>query len=140
MGNVRKQYSGAQNAVLVSQVNCMCPLCIEPLFYKKGISSHKNYEIAHIYPLNPTPSEIALLEKEKRLSEDVNDDDNVIPLCKSCHGKFDKPRTVEEYRHLFNLKKKLIKRSEQEKIWNRYDIEKEISIIIDAIYEDPEID
>ena len=61
----------------------------------------------HIYPLNPTIEETQLLKHEARLSTDVNDEDNVIPLCEICHGKFDKPRTVEEYRSLFKLKQEL---------------------------------
>ncbi len=139
MRNTRKEYSPAQNAALVSQVNRLCPLCLEPLFYKKKGMSYKEYEIAHIYPVNPKPSEIALLAREERLSEDVNDENNVIPLCKTCHGKFDKPRTVEEYRHLFQLKKNLLDRSGQEELWKRYEIEKEIFAIIDAIYHDPQM-
>jgi len=137
MSNSRKKYSDAQNVALLSQVNSVCPLCAEPLFYKKGGKSYKNYEIAHIYPLNPTPTEKIILEHEERLSNDVNDENNVLPLCEICHSKFDKPRTVEEYRMLFGIKKDLIDRSGQEAIWKRYAIEDEISEIIEAIYDDP---
>jgi hypothetical protein len=90
--------------------------------------------------LNPTEDEIILLQKEERLSSDVNDEDNVIPLCEICHGKFDKPRAVEEYRQLYELKKKLIERRGQEAIWKRYTIEDEISEVIEAIYDDPKVD
>lgn len=140
MSNPRKKYTEAQNVSLLSQVSRVCPLCAEPLFYKKGRATFKNYEIAHIYPLNPTDLEKVLLENENRLSADVNDEDNVIPLCEICHGKFDKPRTVAEYRHLYGIKKKLIARSGQEAIWKRYTIEDQISEIIEAIYNDPEVD
>lgn len=140
MSNPRKKYSDAQHVALLSQVNRVCPLCAEPLFYKKNGKSFKNYELAHVYPLNPTPDEIQLLKDEKRLSEDVNDEDNIIPLCEICHGKFDKPRTVEEYRELLELKKNLIDRSGQEAIWKRYTIEDEIGQIIEAIYDDPELE
>lgn len=140
MSNPRKKYSDAQNVALLSQVSRVCPLCAEPLFYKKGGKSFKNYELAHIYPLNPTQKEELLLKHEELLSDDVNDEDNIIPLCKICHGKLDKPRTVEEYRELQNLKKSLIERSGQEAIWKRYTIENEISQIIEAIYDDPELD
>jgi hypothetical protein len=140
MSNPRKKYSDAQNVALLSQVSRVCPLCAEPLFYKKGGKSFKNYELAHIYPLNPTQEEDLLLKHEELLSDDVNDEDNIIPLCEICHGKFDKPRTVEEYRELLTLKKRLIERSGQEAIWKRYTIEDEISHIIEAIYDDPELD
>lgn len=140
MGNNRKNYSVAQNAALLSQVNLVCPLCAEPLFYRKGGKSYKNYEIAHIYPLNPTSVEKKLLENEERLSADINDEDNVIPLCKICHGRFDQPRMVDEYRELFALKKSLIERGGQEAIWKRYAIEDEISAVIEAIYNDPDLE
>ncbi len=140
MSNPRKKYSDAQNVALLSQVSRVCPLCAEPLFYKKGGKSFKNYELAHIYPLNPTQEERILLRDEERLSDDVNDEDNIIPLCEICHGKFDKPRIVEEYRDLLTLKKRLIERSGQEAIWKRYTIENEIGQIIEAIYDDPDLD
>jgi hypothetical protein len=140
MSNPRKKYSDAQNVALLSQVSRVCLLCAEPLFYKKGGKSFKNYELAHIYPLNPTQEEELLLKHEERLSDDVNDENNIIPLCEICHGKFDKPRTVEEYRELLALKKRLIERSGQEAIWKRYTIENEIGQIIEAIYDDPELD
>lgn len=140
MSNTRIKYSEPQNTRLVSQVNRVCPLCQEPLFYIKGKKTYKNYEIAHIYPLNPTLFEQKLLENEPRLSEDINDEKNVIPLCKICHGQFDKPRTIEEYRKLFALKKNLIAQSTQETLWKRYFIEEEISEIIEAIYNDPNLE
>jgi len=140
MSNPRKKYSDAQNVALLSQVSRVCPICAEPLFYKKSSRSFKNYELAHIYPLNPTNEEQQLLQHEERLSDDVNDENNIIPLCEICHGKFDKPRTVDEYRTLFGLKKKLIDRCGQEAIWKRYTIEEEISQIIEAIYDDPELE
>lgn len=140
MSNQRNKYSDAQNVALLSQVSRVCPICAEPLFYKKSGKSFKNYELAHIYPLNPTNEEKHLLWDEERLSDDVNDENNIIPLCEICHGKFDKPRTVEEYRNLLGLKKKLIERSGQEAIWKRYTIEDEISQIIEAIYDDPELE
>jgi len=140
MSNQRNKYSDAQNVALLSQVSRVCPICAEPLFYKKSGKSFKNYELAHIYPLNPTNEEKHLLWDEERLSDDVNDENNIIPLCEICHGKFDKPRTVEEYQNLLGLKKKLIERSGQEAIWKRYTIEDEISQIIEAIYDDPELE
>jgi len=140
MGNKRKSYSEAQNALFLSQVNRVCPLCTEPLFYSKKGRTYKNYEIAHIYPLNPTSDEIILLKNEKRLNADVNHEDNVIPLCKICHGKFDKPRAIEEYQRLFSIKKALIDQNAQEMIWKTYAIEDEISKVIEAIYHNPDIE
>ena len=136
--DTRIKYSDAQNVALVTQVESVCPLCADPLFIKKGKKSYKSYEIAHIYPLNPTAAEVEILKNEERLGN-VNDEENVIPLCNSCHGKLDNPRTVEEYRMLLAIKKSLIARSGQEAIWKIYAIESDISEIVDLIYSDLDI-
>jgi tRNA pseudouridine-54 N-methylase len=135
----RKKYSEAQQTALVTQVNRVCPLCARALFYQKKNRSYKDYELAHIYPLNPTSEEKELLKNEERLSEDVNDEKNIIPLCKICHGQFDTPRTVDEYRDLLAVKKRLIARTNQEQMWNEYKIEEEISEVIKALYNDPDV-
>lgn len=136
----RIDYSEAQQTALVSQVSRICPLCLEPLFYKKKSRTYKNYELAHIYPLNPSETEAELLAGEIKLSNDVNDEDNIIPLCKICHGQFDKPRTVEEYRTLVELKRKAIDKSSQQNLWKRYEIESQIGEIIKAIYNSSDAD
>ena len=140
MANDRIKYNDAQQTALVSQVNRVCPLCAQSCFYKKKGKTYKNYELAHIYPLNPTPEEVDLLKNEERLSEDVNDEDNIIPLCKNCHGKLDKPRTFEEYRKLFSIKKKLIAQTSQEQIWREYSLESQINDVITALYNNPDMD
>lgn len=138
--NTRKTYSEAQQTALVSQVNRVCPLCTQPLFHKKKTKSFKSYELAHIYPLNPTAEEIELLKNEELLADDVNDEKNIIPLCESCHGKFDRPRTIEEYRQLSSIKKKLTAQTIQEQIWQEYNIEGEISDVITTLYKAKDID
>ena len=134
MNNQRKAISSAQNVALVTQVNRVCPICDAPLFYTKNGSSYKQYEIAHIYPLNPKTGEIQLLESEERLSEDVNHENNLIPLCTRCHVKFDKPRTVREYKKLVKIKKLLIKKKEQQDLWHQYQIDDDINKIIESLY------
>ena len=136
MSNKRKSFSLAQNIALVTQVNRICPLCDTPLFYMKNGKSYKKYEIAHIYPLNPKPDEIQLLKDEERLSENLNHEDNLITLCGICHDKLDKPRTLEEYKHLIKIKKSLIKISEQQDLWQQYQIENDINRVIERLYSD----
>lgn len=140
MSNKRKKLSDAQHTALTTQIDGVCPLDMEPLFYKKGQKSYKNYEIAHIYPLNPTPDEEILLQGEERLGDDVNHEDNLIPLCSLCHGKFDKPRTIDEYRKLVAIKKRAIERSGQRELWKEHHIEEDILKIVDAIYSDADAD
>lgn len=136
MRTKRKSFGENTNIVLFNQVDGICPLCDTPLLYEKSGSKFKKYELVHIYPLNPSPEEIQLLDGEERLSDDVDHDDNLIPLCKICHGKFDKPRTVEEYRDLVRIKKVLIAKGEQQNLWHQYQIEKDIEKLITALYDE----
>src|SRR5450756_2625370 len=108
MNNDRRAISPAEAVELVAQVDNVCPQCGDALFYRKRGKSYKHYEIAHIYPLNPTDAEASILDGQERLGEDVNDVDNLIPLCLGCHGKFDKPRAVIEYQDLLQKKKAII--------------------------------
>lgn len=132
----RKKFGEAQNIALATQSDSICPLCDKPLFYKKNGKSYKAYEIAHIYPLNPTSDEVETLKDEERLSEDVNHENNLISLCHACHSKFDKPRIAEEYRLLVEIKRRHIARSGQEALWEEHHIESEIRRVIEALYED----
>lgn len=130
MTNPRRKTSESQTVSLIAQVDSLCPLCSNQLFYKKNKNSYSGYEIAHIYPLNPTDPEKKILSNVTLLATDVNNEDNLIPLCLNCHEKYDKPRTLEEYNKLYNLKKDLIKIEQQKKTWSDYQIEEEIFRII----------
>lgn len=130
----RRRLTEADNIYLITQVQQVCPLCGDALFYYKNGKTHKHYEVAHIYPLNPTAVQSSLLADEERLGTSVNDLDNLIPLCPSCHTKFDKPRTVEEYRQLLQLKKSCIQRSQQQGIQQQYQLASEVAKIIDGLY------
>ena len=134
----RIKYSVSDELELTTQVNGRCPLCNKPLYYKKNERSHKGYELAHIYPLNPTEAEAALLKDEPLLNDNVNHLDNLIPLSKDCHGKYDKPRTVEEYRQLYQIKRELIARSRQLDLQSTYPLEADIQSIITALNDAPD--
>ncbi|MBC2726024.1 ABC-three component system protein [Desulfosporosinus sp.] len=132
MSNKRKTPNANAQQLLFAQVGGICPICADPLVYtKSGISQYqKNYELAHIYPLNPTKEEEQLLADEPRLSDDVNSIDNFIPLCLKCHNRFDNPRTDEEYRKLYALKKQLIDEENAKNLFSQYTIAEEIQTII----------
>jgi hypothetical protein len=133
-GEERRQYNVAELSALVAQVDSKCPLCGVGLFYSKKSRTYRGFEVAHIYPLNPSATEEKVLENEPRLHDDVNHLDNLIPLCTACHTKFDKPRTVEEYRKLFEIKSKAIQRAKQREIQAAYDLEREIGQVVDALH------
>ncbi len=75
-----------------------------------------------------------MLVDEEKLSLDLNHDHNLIALCEPCHTQFDKPRTVEEYRKMTTLKKSLIRKDEQQALWERYPLEEDIRHVIDNLY------
>lgn len=118
--------------ILYDQVDGICPLCAKQLLYDKS-KKEKLYEIAHIYPLNPTESELKTLQNEEILSTDLNHIDNLILLCPTCHTKFDKPRTVTEYRKLVALKKRLIHKNKVYGQFNSYKIEEEINKVLEML-------
>lgn len=136
MSELRKKYSAVENIKLFNQTGGICPICLKPLIYEKNGKLHKLYEIAHIYPLSPTEKEEEILKNEKILFlVDKNELDNVIALCPNCHTKFDKPTTLESYREMYNIKKRLI---DEEKIINSYssyNIDREIINIVEKMFD-----
>lgn len=133
MANSRKPITAVESELLFGQVGGICPICSTSLTYKKNGKPQKKYQIAHIYPLNPSTVESSLLSSEERLSEDVNSLDNLIPLCPNCHTRFDKPRTVDEYRTLFAVKNRYIQEQSIKTLYGNYTIEDEIREIIKSL-------
>ncbi|MYN13523.1 HNH endonuclease [Pusillimonas sp. TS35] len=131
--NSRPSIGIAFELSLCAEVNNICPNCAQPLFRTKGGRNYKDYEIAHIYPLNPTPTEEELLKSETRLSANPNDAENLIPLCFSCHKVYDTPKTAENYRDLVQKKKAILLENKQRNIFLQYALEREISEIIDSL-------
>lgn len=133
MINKRRSATDNLDMVLFEEVDGVCPLCSDSLIYDKNGRKYRQFENAHIYPLNPSTEEIEILENEERLCSDINSIDNLIALCKRCHGQFDKPRTVDEYRKVVALKKKLIKAGKSKSVWNSFKLEEEINKIIEEL-------
>ena len=130
MTNSRREYNDAEVAALLSQVSSRCPLCDGMLFYRKKQRQYKCYELAHIYPLNPRPEEAIELASSPRLGPDVNDPDNIIPLCIVCHGKFDKPRTAGEYFDLYQIKFDALQQEQQRSLASQYPLEQQIAVVV----------
>ncbi|WP_374626402.1 ABC-three component system protein [Pandoraea sp.] len=136
VSNAHPSISQAFELALCAEVNQACPNCGEPLFVSKRGRRYRNYEIAHIYPLNPTDGETDLLNNEQKLSSDPNHEDNLIPLCFSCHNVFDNPKTIENYRELVVKKSALIKQKKQNDVFFQFNIEKDIADIIESLSSD----
>lgn len=130
LGNDRKSYTENEQLLLYTQVEGICPICTEPLNYTKGGRVFKKFQLAHIYPLNPSKIEEELLKDEKWLSVDVNNMDNIIPLCLNCHEKFDNPRTISEYQMLYKIKETIMQRSKISNTYSLFNIEDEIREVL----------
>ncbi len=131
--NNRKNISKYDELQLFNEVDGVCPNCPTILIGDKGGKKRKDYEIAHIYPLNPTQEEKEILKDEELLNADLNHQDNLICLCLKCHNEFDNPRTVIEYRNLLSKKKELIRLFKEKSIWANSNIENEIFELIDFL-------
>lgn len=139
MSDGRVTFTENETLVLYNEVDGVCPIgsCSEPLIFKKQKNRLKNFEIAHVYPLNPTPHQLKVLVNEERLSSDPNDLDNLLCLCSTCHTKYDKFTTVDEYRAMVALKKRLTATNQERAAWKGNDVESEIFSILEFLAADP---
>lgn len=134
MGETRKKWTDVQLAILYNQVNGICPMCQKVLWYEKNNQIKKWFEVAHIYPLNPSTEEKEILKNEPVLfDKDKNDLNNVIALCPNCHTYVDNPTTLETYRKLYDLKKKFIDNDKISLLYSSYIIEEDIIKIVNAM-------
>ena len=129
----RKQWNENDKIFLFNEVDGFCPLCGKSLMYTKNDKLEKNINIAHIYPHSPKADELITLKGVEKLTEDSEHLHNVICLCPECHLKFDKPRTLEEYKKLLKIKKELLKKREIEEEFNYYKIEKDIKQVLEIL-------
>nr|WP_282557224.1 ABC-three component system protein [Providencia heimbachae] len=130
----RPNFSDTLKMYLLSEVQSKCPLCLCSLIVKKINNSNiRIFDVAHIYPFNPTPNEIKLLLNEERLTDNINGEENLITLCKPCHKKYDTNKTVDDYRRLLAIKKEAIKIKSTEILWNNQSLHHDISIVAQKI-------
>lgn len=134
--NNRKSIAPNEDRSLVAEVGGFCPLCNKSLFLQKNGKRFKNYEIAHIYPCNPTPREKVLLKGCELLSDNSEDEINKLALCVSCHTAIDCERTVEEYEKLVELKKAILEKKSIRSIINEISLQDDIIEIINNLIMD----
>lgn len=132
----RAVYSDNQHSILYSETSGCCPLCAQPILFRKKGSGKltKSYEIAHIYPLHPTPEQAkALMGRDPPI--EINSLDNVIALCPTCHTKFDKDFKVEEMDNLRRIKDGFLADTRARETASQYIIQEEVYAILDSITE-----
>lgn len=128
----RDQPRGILRQFLLAEVGHLCPICGRSLWNKKAGRRTVSAEAAHIYPLNPTIEDsIALAGIEP--PEEINDASNFIMLCPTCHDRFDKPRTKEEYQQLKSEKDRLSSSQFLQALRSEYPLEREIRATIERL-------
>lgn len=122
-----------ETAELISEVNGLCPMCLERLVTFSDGNRTNLCEAAHIYPHSPTKEEEYLLRGVPRLSEDPESIDNLIMLCPSCHHKFDNPRTLDGYMHLYRLKQQLLRQNSAKRYYKDHSIETDVISLLNYL-------
>ncbi len=134
MANKRENYTDNENSILYAETGGCCPLCTQPIiFQKKGSKKPtKCYEIAHIYPLNPTQAQVTALVGYPAPIE-INALENLIALCPTCHTKYDKDFKIEELVKLRKIKNKYLSDTQAKLTASQHIIQEEVFEILDAI-------
>lgn len=134
MATKRIRYTPDEHSILYGETGGVCPLCRLPILYQKKSSKKpsKGYEVAHIYPLNPTPLQAKDLIGYP-VPADINALENVIALCPGCHTKYDKDFTLDELIRLKTIKDGYLSEAKAKHIASQHTIQEEVYEILDAI-------
>lgn len=134
MAEKRQKYSDDEHSILYAETEGFCPLCTLPIiFHKKGSEKpSKGYEIAHIYPLNPTPVQVSSLNGYP-VPPDINALENVIALCPTCHTKYDKDFKLNELVKIRKIKDGYLSAARAKLTASQHTIQEEVYEILDAI-------
>ncbi len=122
-----------EKMLLHNEVDGRCPMCGDSLTYKKGKRIFKSFEVAHIYPANPTDDEKEILKDMPLLDSDVNSLNNLIAVCPVCHSKFDNPRTTDEYMKWYSIKQKLLYNANLRESFSLFNIEEELKYVLEKL-------
>lgn len=130
--NMRKRPSPNVDSRFLLEVGGVCPLCGSSLLELKNGRNVKQYEVAHIYPCNPTKEQIRVLDGLIKC-EDSEAFENKISLCHSCHKRQDFHTTAEEYIKLYDIKQQCLRKSIAKDHLSLETIGQEIRIVVDNL-------
>ena len=134
MATARKDYGDNEHSILYAETNGCCPLCSKPVLFRKPSSGRlsKGYEVAHIYPLNPTLAQATALVG-RAPPTNVNALENVVALCPTCHTRYDTDFQLEEMDKLSGIKNRFLANARANATISDYMIEDEVYAILDSI-------
>lgn len=130
----RIDYTDNQHSILYAETGGCCPLCRAPILFRKPGAKKitKSYEIAHIFPLHPTPAQKAALAG-RTPPTDINGLENVIALCPTCHTRFDKNFQITEMDRIRKVKDGFLANAKAKETAAQYVIQQEVFGILDTI-------
>lgn len=128
----RKNPTQNQEQLYFAEVGGLCPLCGKFLIQTGKTKYIKQYEIAHIYPCNPTTKDINALVKIIP-PQDVEAFDNKIALCLACHHTYDDDKTLDRYNELRSKKDRLLTETSIKNIISDYRLEDDINDILSKL-------
>lgn len=130
----RETPNDAEIRMYLREVEYHCPLCGKELQSRNQKKpSHKEFQIAHIYPNRPTIQQYAILHNLERLGNTSEDYENKIALCHLCHSRQDYYTTKDDYEALLFIKKKYLEKSALHDAIDALNLEKELKQIVDHI-------
>ena len=132
----RKKYTDNEHSILYKETSGNCPLCLESILFRKPASKRiiKGYEVAHIYPLHPTPAQGQLFTlADYPAPPDINALENVIALCPNCHRKYDKDFEITEMNRLKAIKDGFLAEAKARETVADHTIQVHVYAILDRI-------
>ena len=134
MATARKDYGNNEHSILYAETSGCCPLCSKPILFRKPNSGKlsKGYEVAHIYPLNPTPAQATALVG-RAPPTNINALDNVIALCPTCHTRYDTDFQLEEMHKISGIKDRFLANARANATISDYKIQEQVYAILDSI-------
>lgn len=128
----RKDISISEDRLHILEVEGICPICGKAIMERTGKKT-KLYDIAHIYPNNPTQNEKNVLANANVLGKNSEDFQNKIAICKLCHKKYDYHKNITEYDNLLEKKKNLYNAYLSKNVLSDQGLEDEIKTLLDKI-------
>ena len=125
----RKNPTPNQDQLFFAEVGGLCPLCGKRLMIRGNNKYVKQYQIAHIYPCNPTTKDLNALAGIEPPA-DTEEFSNKIALCISCHQTYDDDKTLDRYTSLRIKKDRLMAQDSIRNVIGDYPLEDDISDIL----------
>ncbi|MFX4263693.1 ABC-three component system protein [Pelotomaculum propionicicum] len=127
----RKNPTPAELRLFLLEADNHCPLCGKKLVSREQKKlEEKRFQIAHIYPNNPTAEQEKELRGLERLGSNSESFENRIALCKDCHGTQDYHTKADEYLDLVMIKKDLLRKTSLHDLAQPLGLEDEILEVV----------